>query len=76
MFLHLETCFWPLYEVEDQNYKVNYEPRKKLPVTDWLFTQGRFRHLKDAKWSHLVEDFQTRVDEQWDWLLGRQVATE
>jgi len=67
--LGVETCFWPLYEVEDQNYKVNYEPKKKLPVTDWLFTQGRFRHLKDAKWSHLVEDFQTRVDEQWDLLL-------
>jgi len=69
--LGVETCFWPLYEVEDQRYKINYRPKEKLPVTDWLFTQGRFRHLKDDKWSHLVDDFQDCVDEQWHWLLGQ-----
>ncbi len=74
--LGVDTCFWPLYEVEDQKFKINYTPKEKLPVTDWLFTQGRFRHLKDDKWSHLVEDFQTRVDEQWDWLLACQTKTE
>ncbi len=74
--LGVETCFWPSYEVEDQSYKINYKPKKKLPVTDWLFTQGRFRHLQDTKWSHLVTDFQTRVDEQWDWLLGQEAATQ
>ncbi len=74
--LGVETCFWPLYEVEDQSYKVNYKPKKKLPVADWLFTQGRFRHLKDHKWSHLVEEFQTRVDELWDLLLGREAPTD
>ena len=69
--LGVETCFWPLYEVEDQRYNINYRPKEKLPVTDWLFTQGRFRHLKDDKWSYLVDDFQARVDEQWHWLLGQ-----
>ena len=66
--LGVDTCFWPLFEVIDQKYKINYTPKEKLPVTDWLFTQGRFRHLKDAKWAHLVEEFQTRIDEQWDHL--------
>ena len=74
--LGVETCFWPLYEVEDQSYKLNYKPKKKLPIADWLFIQGRFRHLKDHKWSHLVDDFQMRVDEQWDWLLDQVSATE
>jgi len=69
--LGVETCFWPLYEFEDQKYKINYRPKQKLPVTDWLFTQGRFRHLKEEKWSHLVDEFQTRVDEQWDWLTAQ-----
>ena len=69
--LGVETCFWPLFEVENQSYKINYKPEKKLPLTDWLFTQGRFRHLKDDKWSHLVDDLQERVDQQWHWLLAR-----
>ena len=66
--LGVDTCFWPLFEVVDQKYKLNYTPKEKLPVTDWLFTQGRFRHLKDKKWAHMVEEFQARVDEQWDRL--------
>ena len=70
--LGVETCFWPLYEVEEQVYKVNYTPKEKPPVTEWLFGQGRFRHLKEEKWSYLVEEFQTRVDEQWERLLARQ----
>ena len=74
--LGVDSCFWPLYEVEDQKFKINYMPKEKLLVTDWLFTQGRFRHLKDDKWSHLVEEFQARVDEQWDWLLARQELPE
>ena len=72
----VETCFWPLYEVEEQKFKINYIPKEKKPVKDWLLSQGRFRHLKDSKWSNILEDFQTRVDRQWDWLLARQAETE
>ena len=25
----VETCVWPLYEVIDGEWKVNYEPKKK-----------------------------------------------
>ena len=65
----VETCFWPLYEVEDGQYKVNYKPKEKLPVTDWLSTQGRFRHLRDPQWAEVLERFQQYVDREWDWLL-------
>jgi len=70
--LGVDTCFWPLYEVEEGAYKINYKPKDKRPVSEWLFTQGRFRHLKDEKWAHLIEDFQKQVDEQWDWLLAQE----
>lgn len=73
--LGVETCFWPLYEVENGDYKINYKPREKLPAADWLFTQGRFRHFKDPKWAHLIDDFQSRVDEQWDWLIEQESRT-
>jgi len=65
----VETCFWPLYEVEDGQYQVNYKPKQKLPVTDWLFTQGRFKHLRDPQWGAVIDQFQQDVDRQWDWLL-------
>jgi pyruvate ferredoxin oxidoreductase beta subunit len=65
----VETRFWPLYEVEEGQYKINYKPKQEVPVTDWLFTQGRFKHLKNPKWQYMVDAFQAEVDKQWDWLL-------
>jgi pyruvate ferredoxin oxidoreductase beta subunit len=73
--LGVETCFWPLYEVENGAYKINYKPKEKLPATDWLFKQGRFRHLKGDKWAHMIDDFQKQVDENWDWLLEQESLT-
>jgi len=70
--LAVETRFWPLYEVEGGSYTVNYKPKQIKPVSDWLFTQGRFRHLKNPQWAHLIEEFQSRIDEQWDWLLAQE----
>jgi pyruvate ferredoxin oxidoreductase beta subunit len=68
----VDTCFWPLYEVEDGKYKINYKPKQKVPVAEWLFTQGRFRHLKGPESGGLIEDFQRQVDAQWQWLLDQE----
>jgi pyruvate ferredoxin oxidoreductase beta subunit len=70
--LAVETRFWPLYEVEGGAYTVNYKPKQKKPVSDWLFTQGRFRHLKNPQAAHLIDELQLRIDEQWDWLLTQE----
>lgn len=71
----VETCFWPLYEVEGGKYKINYKPKQKIPIADWLSTQGRFKHLKGSKSTGLLEDFQRYVDEQWSWLLEQDQAS-
>ena len=34
--LAVETCYWPLYEIENGKYKINYKPAKKLPVEEFL----------------------------------------
>ena len=44
----------------------------KYRLKDWLFTQGRFRHLKNPKWAYLIDEFQSRIDVQWDWLLKQE----
>ncbi len=63
------TCVWPLYEVENGKVTVNYKPRQKLPVTEWLKTQGRFRHLFRPANTGLVEEIQAKVDADWERLL-------
>lgn len=65
----VDTCFWPLYEVENGVYKINYKPKEKLPVRDWLKKQGRFKHLFTPGNEHLIEEFQAEVDRRWERLL-------
>ncbi len=61
-----DTCVWPLYEVENGKYKVNYKPKEKKPVLEWLKSQGRFRHLFKEENSWVLEAFQKEVDEDWE----------
>jgi pyruvate ferredoxin oxidoreductase beta subunit len=67
--LAVETCFWPLFEVEDGKWTLNYKPRQKLPVVEWLKTEGRFQHLFKDEHQEVLEAFQQQVDERWERLL-------
>ncbi len=64
-----ETCFWPLYEVIDGVHKVNFKPREKKPLTEWIKLQGRFRHLLKEHNKPLIEAAQKEIDRKWDRLL-------
>jgi len=66
--LAAETCVWPLFEVENGKYKINYKPKEKKPVLEWLKLQGRFRHLFKEENAGVVEEIQRQVDEYWDEL--------
>jgi len=63
-----DTCFWPLYEVEEGQWKLNYEPKEKLPITEWLKTQGRFSHLFNEENEDLLDEIQNDIDEKWEAL--------
>ncbi len=66
------TCFWPLYEVVEGTWQLNYKPRKKLPIEEWLKFQGRFSHLfGDGGHPELVAEIQADVDRNWENLLVR-----
>lgn len=52
---------WILYEIEDGQRKVNFQPLKRRPVNDYLKMQGRFRHLNNAE----REEIQKAVDQKW-----------
>ncbi|GAE89276.1 thiamine pyrophosphate-dependent enzyme [Acetivibrio straminisolvens] len=65
----VETCFWPLYEVIDGKYIINYKPKEKLPVKEFLKLQGRFKHLFKAGNEYMLEEIQKEVDSRWERLL-------
>jgi len=69
--LAVDTCYWPLYEVEDGEWHLTYKPREKLPVEKWLERQGRFRHLFKPQNRHMIEKMQVEVDRRWEELLER-----
>ncbi len=69
--LAVKTCVWPLFEVENgTEWKLNFKPKEKLPVEEWLKRQRRFAHLfKDEKGRKVIEEFQRQVDKEWEYLL-------
>ncbi len=71
-----ETCVWPLYEVENGEWKVNYKPKEKKPVEEWLKIQGRFSHLFKGENMKLIDEIQADVDREWEALLAREVQPE
>ena len=69
--LGVETCYWPLFEVEHGKWILNYEPKKKLPIEDFLRPQGRFKHLFKKGNEDLLVQFQEEVDRRWEDLQFR-----
>ncbi len=69
--LAVETCVWPLFEVEYGVWKLNYEPKHKLPVTEYLKKQGRFKHLFKPGNEWMIEEIQKFVNGKWEALLTR-----
>ncbi len=67
----VETCYWPLYEVVNGTWILTYEPKKKLPIEDFLRTQGRFKHMFKKGNEHLIVEFQRETDKRWKDLLKR-----
>lgn len=64
--LAVETCYWPLFEVDHGKWTLSYEPKKKLPIEDFLRSQGRFKHLFKPGNEDLIQQFQAEVNRRWE----------
>ena len=67
--LAVETCYWPLYEVIDGKYVINYKPKNKLPIEEFLKPQKRFKHMFKPGNEWMIKEFQDEVDKRWQELL-------
>jgi pyruvate ferredoxin oxidoreductase beta subunit len=68
--LAVETGIFPLYEVENGKYKLNFDFPKLRPVTDYMKLQGRFRHLSED----ILEKIQKRVTAEYAELKEKAIA--
>jgi pyruvate ferredoxin oxidoreductase beta subunit len=74
--LAVETCYWPLFEIENGVTKITKKPKEKKPLVEFLKPQGRFRHMfaKGNEW--MLEQAQAHVDAQWERLQKEEAAGE
>jgi formate dehydrogenase major subunit len=67
----VNSCYWPLFEVEDGEYHLTYRPREKQPLIPWLKKQGRFAHLFKPGNEETLENLEAWVDSEWKKLLKK-----
>ena len=65
----VNTCYWPLFEVEDGEYRLNYRPHHKQPLVPWLKRQGRFAHLFKHGDEEALLNLEAWVADEWEKLL-------
>jgi pyruvate ferredoxin oxidoreductase beta subunit len=69
--LAVETCMWPMYEIENGKFKLSMKPKEKKPISEFFKMQDRFRHLLKPGNEGLLADLQAEVDAKWNELLAR-----
>ncbi|MBQ7583805.1 MAG: pyruvate ferredoxin oxidoreductase [Lachnospiraceae bacterium] len=67
----IDTCVWPVYEVVEGEYRLTYEPPRKLPVEEFMKLQGRFAHCFKPGNEWTIEAAQAYVDQKWEELLAK-----
>lgn len=67
----VDSCFFPLYEVEQGETNITYNPEKrnkKIPLSEWLKYMGKTRHLLKEENKHILEEFEREVERRWNVL--------
>ncbi|HMK48433.1 MAG TPA: thiamine pyrophosphate-dependent enzyme [Thermodesulfovibrionales bacterium] len=70
----VETCYWPLYEIENGALKVTFKPKEKKPITEFLQAQGRFKHLFKPENEWILKKIQEDIDKEWDRLQKEEAC--
>jgi pyruvate ferredoxin oxidoreductase alpha subunit len=64
----IDSCFFPLYEVEHGHTTLNYDPEaagRRLPVADWLKQMGKTKHIVAPANAGVLQGIQGEVDRRW-----------
>ncbi len=67
----VDSCYFPLYELEKGITTLSYDPEKKnkkIPIEEWLKMMGRTRHLCKNDYDEIRKRIQNEVDRRWNRL--------
>lgn len=70
----VDSCFFPLYEVERGKTRITYDPEakgKRIPIAEWLSMMGKARHLVQPEHSEALKAFEEEVERRWRRLKAR-----
>ena len=70
----VDSCYFPLYEVEKGITRLTYDPeakQAKIPVLRFLTKMGRTKHLQKEEYAKVVAEMQQEVDWRWQRLKAR-----
>jgi pyruvate ferredoxin oxidoreductase beta subunit len=69
--LAVNSCYWPLFEIEDGVTKITVTPKEKVPVAEFMKPQGRFKHVFAPENEWLLNRIQEEVDKEWGKLQAQ-----
>lgn len=67
----VDSCFFPLYEVERGETTITYNPEeknKRVDVTEWLKYLGKSKHMLRPENEQLLNEFREVVEFRWNRL--------
>ena len=70
----VESCFFPLYEIEQGITNITVDPEaknKRVPLSEWLKYMGKSKHLLRPEYSDLLAEFEQEVEKRWTRLKAK-----
>lgn len=64
----VDSCFFPLYEVEQGETNITYNPEKRdnrIELAEWLKYMGKTKHLLKEENKAILESFEKEVERRW-----------
>jgi pyruvate ferredoxin oxidoreductase alpha subunit len=70
----VNSCFFPLYEVERGITTITYDPEeknKRIAASEWLKLMGKTKHLLNENSKEMLEMFDTEIERRWRQLKAK-----
>jgi len=66
--LATESNYWPLYEIENGEYKLNLKIEKPTEIQEYLKIQKRFKHLFAPGGEEVIKNIQEKINQDFEKL--------